>query len=752
MENKILDIRGMRCASCVAKIENKVRLLQGVQKANVNLATEKLSLEYDSQLITEDSIKTAINKLGFVVLSENSNNTNTTDMIEEDKKYRHKQNKILKIKLAIAAIFAILLLYIAMIPMLNIAWLPLPKILEPMQNPLLFAIINLLLVLPIMAAGYQFYTVGFKSLWQLNPNMDSLVAIGTSSAFIYSIYNTWQISQGNIAAVHYLYYESAGVIIALILLGKLLESISRNRAGEAIKKLMGLTPKTAVIIKEDGEYEIPVAMVQIGDVLAVKPGSKIPVDGVVKKGQSSVDESMLSGESIPVDKIVGDRVYAASLNTTGNINIVAEKIGGDTAIAQIIKLVEEAQGNKAPISRLADAISAYFVPAVIALAIIAGLTWFFATGNMSLAMTIFVSMLIIACPCALGLATPVAIMVGTGKGAENGILIKSGESLEMVHKINYILIDKTGTITHGKPKVVDIISHIKQDDLLQLAASAEVNSEHPLGAAIVSEARNNRLPFLETSNFQSLTGLGITAKINEKSILVGNAKLMAAQNIAIDDFFEDSHKLAQNGKTPMYISINGKLAGIIAVADTIKESSKLAIEALKKMGLQVAMLTGDNQKTALYIAKQAGIDNVIAGVLPADKSSEVRKLQNSGFKVAMVGDGINDAPALAQADIGIAIGGGVDVAVESADIVLMRDNLQDAVAAITLSKKTIINIKQNLFWAFAYNIIGIPIAAGVLYLFGGPLLNPMFAAMAMSLSSISVLLNALRLKWLPLKS
>ncbi|MDR2008250.1 MAG: heavy metal translocating P-type ATPase [Alphaproteobacteria bacterium] len=740
MVNQTLNIRGMRCASCVAKIETKVRSLDGVSSANVNLATEKLSVDYDSQTISEDSIKTTINKLGFVVLSENS----TANTVEENKKYRQKESKILKIKLTIAAIFALPLLYFSMIPMLNIGWLP---SLQPMANPLTYALVNLFLVLPIMIAGYQFYTLGFRSLFHLNPNMDSLVAIGTSSAFIYSLYNTWQIAQGNIHAVDYLYYESAGVIITLILLGKLLESLSKGKTGEAIKRLMGLTPKTAILITDlsGTQREIPIADVQIGDVLAILPGSKIPVDGVIKKGQSSVDESMLSGESIPVDKAVGDRVYAASINTTGSLNIVAEKIGGDTALAQIIKLVEDAQGNKAPISRMADIISSYFVPVVIALAIILGFAWFFATGNANLAMTVFVSVLIIACPCALGLATPVAIMVGTGRGAEQGILIKSGESLEMAHKINYIVLDKTGTITQGKPKVVDIISHI-EDDLLQLVSSSEVHSEHPLGQAIVNAAKEKGLQFLDVQSFQSLTGLGIEATIDDELVLVGNAKLMNERNISLDGFAEDSHKLAESGKTPMYVAINGTLAGIIAVADVVKESSKKAIESLQKLGINVAMITGDNQKTAQAIAKQVGITNIIAEVLPADKAMTVKKLQDSGKIVAMVGDGINDAPALAQADVGIAIGGGVDVAIESADIVLMRDNLMDVASAIALSKKTITNIKQNLFWAFAYNVIGIPIAGGALYLFGGSLLNPMFAAAAMSLSSVSVLLNALRLK------
>jgi Cu+-exporting ATPase len=580
------------------------------------------------------------------------------------------------------------------------------------------------------------------------------------------------------------YFETAGVIIALILLGKSLEAVSKGRTSEAIKKLMGLAPKTSIVIINNEEKEIPIDEVVPGDIIVVKPGAKIPVDGVVTDGQSAVDESMLTGESMPVDKKPGDPVYGATINSNGVIRFKAEKVGNETALAQIIKLVEDAQGSKAPIAQLADIVSGYFVPVVCAIALAAGIAWFIAAyfGYANLggktatefALTIFISVLVIACPCALGLATPTAIMVATGKGAENGILIKGGEALETVHKIQTIVFDKTGTITEGKPEVTDIIGtgdwglgtgvqSMDTDHLLQVVATAEKNSEHPLGQAIVREAEKRGLSLPSVTDFQAIPGRGIEAKISSLSplptpysllpILIGNRKLMDERNIPLAELEADSDRLAGEGKTPMYVALDGKAAGIVAVADVLKPSSKAAIERLHKMGIEVAMITGDNKKTANAIAKQVGIDRVLAEVLPQDKSAEVKKLQETPIDtkhqrryVAMVGDGINDAPALAQADIGIAIGSGTDVAMESADIVLMRSDLSDVSTAVNLSKRTIRTIKQNLFWAFGYNVLGIPIAAGVLYLFGGPLLNPVFAAAAMSLSSVSVLTNALRLK------
>ncbi|MFV0413207.1 MAG: heavy metal translocating P-type ATPase [Oscillospiraceae bacterium] len=739
-----IPIGGMTCAACAQRIEKAVKKLDGVNSVSVNFATEKATVAYQPQTLRLSSIREAIEKIGYKALE-----INRADAVDEDRARKQKEIKTLQIKFIISAVFSLPLLYIAMVPMIKVVRLPFPAGLDPMQFSLIYALAELLLVAPVIGVGYKFYTIGFKALWQRSPNMDSLIAIGTTAAVLYSLYNTWLIAKGNFMAVEHLYYETAGVIITLILLGKMLEAVSKGRTSEAIKKLMGLAPKTAIVLQNGQEKEIPIDEVEIGDVLVVRPGAKIPVDGTVVEGHTAIDESMLTGESMPVDKKAGDAVYTASLNTTGSIRFRAEKIGSDTALAQIIKLVEDAQGSKAPIAQMADIVSGYFVPVVCAIALLAGIAWYFGTGgDLEFALTIFISVLVIACPCALGLATPTAIMVGTGKGAENGILIKGGEALETAHKINSIILDKTGTITEGKPAVTDVLAagEFNKNSLLQIAASAEKNSEHPLGQAIVHGAEDAGLELFQAEQFNSLTGRGIEAVIQGKAVLAGNRKLMEESKISLAALEEASDALAGEGKTPMYIAINGSLAGIVAVADVVKPGSKAAIEALHQMGIEVAMITGDNQKTAGAIAKQVGIRRVLAEVLPKDKASEVKKLQAEGRQVAMVGDGINDAPALAQADIGIAIGSGTDVAMESADIVLMRSDLLDVPTAIQLSKKTIRNIKQNLFWAFGYNVIGIPIAAGVLYLFGGPLLNPMFAAAAMSLSSVSVLTNALRLK------
>ena len=740
-----IPIGGMTCAACARRVEKAVGKLEGVESSSVNFATEKATIAYDPRKVRLSAIKAAIEKAGYQALE-----VNKADAADEDRLRKQQEIKTLWTKFITSAVFSLPLLYIAMAPMISFIRLPFPSAIEPMNYPLAYALTELILTAPVIGVGYKFYTIGFKALFQRSPNMDSLIAIGTTAAVLYSIYNTFQIAAGHFMAVDALYFESAGVIITLILLGKSLEAVSKGRTSEAIKKLMGLAPKTAVILENGQEKEIPIDEVVIGDVILVKPGDKIPVDGTVTGGHTSIDESMLTGESMPVDKKEGDPVYAASLNTTGVIQFKAEKIGSDTALAQIIKLVEDAQGSKAPIAQMADIVSGYFVPVVCVIALLAGIGWYFGTaGDLKFALTIFISVLVIACPCALGLATPTAIMVGTGKGAENGILIKGGEALETAHKINTIVFDKTGTITEGKPKVTDVLvaGSVSKDRLLQLTASAERGSEHPLGQAIVLGAKESELTLLEAEQFDSLTGRGIKARLEGEDILAGNRKLMDEQNISLAGMEEISDSLAEEGKTPMYVAINGELAGIVAVADVVKESSRAAIERLHKMGIEVAMITGDNKKTAAAIAKQVGIDRVLAEVLPQDKSNEVKKLQSENRKVAMVGDGINDAPALAQADIGIAIGSGTDVAMESADIVLMRSDLMDVPAAIDLSKHTIRNIKQNLFWAFGYNVIGIPIAAGVLHLlFNGPLLNPMFAAAAMSLSSVSVLTNALRLK------
>lgn len=740
-----LPIGGMSCAVCAKRVEKAISELEGVADVNVNFAAEKAFVTYNPQKVRPSAMKEAVLKAGYQPLENKGAGAE-----DEDRKRREKEINTMKKKFIAAAIFAFPLLYIAMVPMIKFVSLPGAKMLDGlmMNYPLFYALLEFFLTVPVICVGYRFYTVGFKSLFQKSPNMDSLIAVGTTAAVAFSLYNTFQIAKGNFQAVHSLYFESAGVIITLILLGKLLEAVSKGKTGEAIKKLMGLAPKTAFVIQNGAETEIPVEEVEIGDIIIVKPGSKIPVDGVVIEGHTAIDESMLTGESMPVDKKAGDKVYAASLNTTGTVKFRAEKVGSDTALAQIIKLVEQAQGSKAPIAKLADIVAGYFVPAVIAIAVASGIAWFIGTGDFKFALTIFISVLVIACPCALGLATPTAIMVGTGKGAENGILIKSGEALETAHKINAIILDKTGTITEGKPSVTDLIcaSNFTQEKLLQLVASAEKNSEHPLGQAIVRGAQEKSLALLEAENFNSITGQGIEAQIAGLSVFVGNRKMMEEKNISVKELEKDADKLAEEGKTPVFVATDGQPAGIVAVADVVKKSSRAAIESLHKMGIEVAMITGDNKKTAEAIARQVGIDRVLAEVLPQDKAFEVKKLQQEGRKVAMVGDGINDAPALAQSDIGIAIGSGTDVAMESADIVLMHSDLTDVPTAILLSKKTIRNIKQNLFWAFGYNTIGIPVAAGVLYLFGGPLLNPMLAAAAMSLSSVSVLTNALRLK------
>lgn len=731
-------VEGMTCSACANRIEKVVKKLEGVENSNVNFASEKLTVKVDEDLVKTSQIKAAVEKAGYKLITEEEKST-------EKKKYTEEQ--LLFGRLIASLIFTVPLLIITMGHMVG---MPLPSVLDPMMNSLNFAMIQLILTLPVMFIGFKFYKVGLKNLVKLSPNMDSLIAVGTLAAIIYSLYGTYKIithPEGGMEHAMHLYYESAATILALITLGKYLEARSKGKTSEAIKKLMGLAPKTATVIRNNVEVTVPLEEVVVGDVILVKPGEKLPVDGEVIEGSTAIDEAMLTGESIPVEKTVGSKVIGASINKTGFIKYRATKVGKDTALAQIIKLVEDAQGTKAPIAKMADVISSYFVPTVIILAIIAAVGWLIAGESATFALTIFIAVLVIACPCALGLATPTAIMVGTGKGAENGVLIKGGEALETTYKIDTIVFDKTGTLTEGKPKVTDILTATTgEDELLVLAASAEKGSEHPLGEAIVRAAEERGLAFKEIQNFNAIPGHGIAVDIDSRHVLLGNKKLMVEENIDISTLTTQSDRLAEEGKTPMYIAIDDKLAGIIAVADTVKPSSKEAIQTLHQMGIKVAMITGDNKKTAAAIAKQVGIDIVLAEVLPEDKANEVQKLQNEGKKVAMVGDGINDAPALARADIGIAIGSGTDVAIESADIVLMRSDLKDVPTAIKLSKATIRNIKQNLFWAFGYNVLGIPVAMGFLHIFGGPLLNPMIAAAAMSLSSVSVLLNALRLK------
>lgn len=741
-EHMQYDIVGMTCASCSQTIEKVINKLDGVQSASVNLATEKMVVDFNPSELSSNDIMEAVKNSGYSA-KESLSQEAQADL---DKEKKEKHIKRMWSRFWQSAVLTVPLLYIAMGEMVG---LPIPEMIHPMVYPERFALLQLALTIPVLIIGRLFFIVGFRALFKGHPNMDSLVALGTSAAALYSLYGTIMVLLGDHHFAMNLYYESAAVILTLITLGKYFEAVSKGKTSEAIKKLMGLAPKTAIVIRDGIETEISVDDVVLGDVIVVKPGDKIPVDGVIVSGTSAVDESMLTGESIPIEKKAGDKVIGASINKNGSFQFEATKVGKDTTLSQIIKLVEDAQGSKAPIAQLADKVSGVFVPIVIVLAILSGIAWYF-LGQESwvFALTITISVLVIACPCALGLATPTAIMVGTGKGAENGVLIKSGDALETTHKIETIVFDKTGTITEGKPVVTDILvtGSLSKDDFLLLAASAEKGSEHPLGEAIVLAAEEQGMTFKEIDHFVAIPGHGIEVEIEKETFILGNKKLMLEKQIDLLDFEEESNRLAKEGKTPMYIANSHELLGIIAVADTIKESSLKAIEKLHRMGLEVAMLTGDNKRTAEAIAKQVGIDRVLSEVLPEDKANEVKKLQQEGKKVAMVGDGINDAPALAQADIGIAIGSGTDVAMESADIVLMRSNLMDVPTAIELSHATIKNIKENLFWAFLYNTLGIPVAMGLLYLFGGPLLNPMIAGAAMSFSSVSVLLNALRLK------
>lgn len=743
LEKIDFSVLGMSCAACSKSAERSLKKTEGVSSAVVNIATEKASVEYDPKVCNIDNLRAAVEKAGFT-------------MELEDHIDREDDTTSFK-RFLVAIVFASLLFTISMGPMVGIS---LPAIISPHHNPLNYAIIQAILAIVVMVAGKKFYIKGFKALYQLGPNMDSLVAVSTSASFIYSIISTFKIAYepgfaGNIfASGHHLplYYESCAMIIALIMLGKYLEGRSKSKTSEAIKSLLELQAKIAIIEVDGQEKEVEIDKVRVGDIVIVKPGQKIPVDGSVIFGSTSIDESMLTGESIPVEKTVGDPVTGASVNKNGYIKFKVEKVGKDTTLSQIIRLVEEAQNRKAPIANLADLISGYFVPTVIGIALVSGLAWLFIGGtSFQFAFTIFISVLVIACPCALGLATPTAIMVGTGKGAENGILIKGGDSLESAHKISTVAFDKTGTITEGRPRVTgvkNLSKSLDEDQLMSFAASIESNSEHPLADAIVDYSKEKGVEIYPVEDFVSITGKGVEALINKKRVSLGNLKLIDSYGDINDKSSLKSmvDEYAERGNTPMLLAIDGHVKAIIAVADTIKEDSAEAVEKLHQMGIKVAMITGDNEKTALAIAKQVGIDIVRADVLPSEKSKVIKDLQDQGEFVAMVGDGINDAPALALADVGIAIGSGTDVAIESADIVLMKNSLMDVPNSIKLSKETIRNIKENLGWAFGYNIIGIPFAAGLIYLFGGPLLNPMIAAAAMSLSSVSVVSNALRLR------
>ena len=750
MKTANYNVTGMSCAACANAVEKALNKNEGIE-AKVNIATEKVNLQFDESKYDFIKIKKIVENSGYGLIES---------MTEEDKMKMYEDKlKSLRNRFIIAVICAVPLLYISMGHMLGA---PLPEFLNPHHYAFNFALAQLIFTAVIIYAGRDFFTHGFKNLVRKAPNMDSLIAVGSSAAILYSLFETYKIVVDNANAHHYameLHYESAGVIVTLILLGKLLEARTKGQTSSAIKKLIGLQPKKAKVIREGIESEILIEEVRVGDTVVVKPGEKIPVDGIIESGTTSIDESMLTGESIPVSKKSGDKVIGGSINKNGSIKFNATEIGKNTVLSQIIKLVEEAQESKAPISRMADTVAGYFVPIVIIIAVITGIIWFFSGSGTVAALSFFISVLVIACPCALGLATPTSIMVGTGKGAENGILIKSGEALETTHKIRTVVFDKTGTITKGKPVLTDLILYgegnrgdKRKNSLLQIAASVENNSEHPLAEAIVNSAKEKNIELLSTEKFRAMPGYGIKSTIDGQEVQIGNRKLMNIGKIVIDFSDNDYDRLSNEGKTPMYMAVNGKLSALIAVADVIKETSKGAIEKLHKMGLKTVMLTGDNEKTAAYIAEQVGIDKVIAEILPYQKSEEIKKLQEKGEFVAMVGDGINDSPALAQANVGIAIGSGTDVAIESADIVLIRSDLNDVAGAIKLSKATITNIKENLFWAFFYNTIGIPVAAGLIYaLFKGPKLDPMIAAFAMSFSSVSVLLNALRLKFFKVK-
>lgn len=746
------QVTGMTCSACSATVERNVKKLEGVKEVTVNLLSNSMVVSYDEDKLNHQTIIDTVVKAGYQAALEQKNNQKKTSAtpavspVEQD-------IKNMKFRLILSFVFLIPLMYISMGHMFGA---PLPNFLTGNENALSFALTQFLLTLPVVYVNRKYFQAGFKNLVKLHPNMDSLIAIGSSAALIYGVFAIYQIGIGlgyqDMETVHHytmdLYFESSAMILALITLGKFLETKSKGKTSEAITKLLHLAPKTATVIRNGEEQEIPVEEVVVGDRIVIKPGQSIPVDGIIIEGSSSVDQSALTGESIPVEKNVGDKVIAASVNKMGSFHMEAQKVGDDTTLAQIIQLVEDANASKAPIAKLADKISGIFVPVVITIAVIATIVWLILGYPFEFALSIGIAVLVISCPCALGLATPVAIMVGTGKGAEYGILIKSAEALEVAHSVKTVVLDKTGTITEGKPKVTDVVpsGYISEQELLSVAASMEKPSEHPLADAIVAYAQEKKVSFLPTEYFKAVSGQGITASMNGTEYYAGNISFIS-QYVDVENFEELSNTFADQGKTPLYFADSNHILGVIAVADVVKPTSAEAISQLKDMHIDVVMLTGDHKKTAQAIQKQLGIDRVVAEVLPQDKEREIRALQEGGHKVAMVGDGINDAPALARADVGIAIGAGTDIAIESADIVLMKNSLLDVVTAIRLSKATIRNIKENLFWAFFYNSIGIPLAAGVFFSLLGWKLNPMFGAAAMSLSSVCVVLNALRLKF-----
>lgn len=752
MKEEIYIIEGMSCAACSSAVERVTRKLEGVAQSDVNLTTERMRIVYDDTKVDAVTIMKKVEKAGFGIrpeeVKQSSQSAEETERKPEDRLKQSAGGPGYSKKEMIGAIITtVILLYVSMGQMLPIP-LPVPQVIDMHKAPTNYALTQLLLTIPVLYFGRKFFIGGWKALWHRNPNMDSLVAIGSGSSFLYSLFVTYQIPFDE-SQVHHLYFESAAVVLTFIMIGKYLESNSKKKTKGAIEKLMELAPDTAVLVENGMTREVPAADLKLGDIVLIKPGARIPVDGIVLEGISGVDESMLTGESLPVEKAEGSQVIGGSVNYNGILYVKVNRTGEDTTLSKIIRVVEEAQGKKAPISQIADKVAGIFVPTVIAIAVIAALIWAVLGYDMAFVLRIFTAVLVIACPCALGLATPTAIMVGTGLGASNGILIRSGEALETTHKTEIVVLDKTGTITEGRPQVVEIVTSTMQENtLLSVAAEVESVSDHPLAKAIVTEAKKRGIAYqAEIARFENISGMGIKAVLKDgRNIWVGNRKMLEENRITDDIYCEKVNVFSEKGQTPMYVIVDGSVEGIISVADTVKDSSIEAIDKIKQLGITVYMLTGDNKQAAEHIGTLVHADKVIAEVLPEDKAGIVAGLQAEGHTVMMVGDGINDAPALVQADIGVAIGSGSDIAIESGDIVLMKSDLQDVYKAIQLSRYTIRNIKQNLFWAFCYNTIGIPIAAGLLYPMNGLLLSPMFAGLAMSLSSVCVVSNALRLR------
>lgn len=751
MRKELLDIKGMSCSACSSRIEKVISKMQGVEAISVNLLKNNAYIDYDEAVVERSAIIARIEKLGFGAALHLQKQQVQTDAVDT----AAQEMAELKSRLILSVYFTVPIFYLHMGKMYG--W-PLPQFLLGMENELISALVQLLLCIPVLVVGRKYFIHGLQNLWNKAPNMDSLIAIGSGASFIYGLYAVFglayafghgrmELLQGFADA---LYFESAAMILTLITMGKFLEARAKSRTSDAIAKLMNLAPKTALVQRNGLEGEIPIDEVLAGDVLVVKSGAVVPVDGTIIEGSGAVDESAITGESLPVDKAVGDKVVGGTINKSGYFRMEATAVGENTTLSKIIELVDQATSSKAPIAKLADKISGVFVPIVITISFVSALIWLALGESAHFALTIAISVLVISCPCALGLATPTAIMVGTGRGAANGILIKSAASLEKAHSIDTVVLDKTGTVTEGKPRVTDIIAVNNEEELLLIAASMEKLSEHPLAEPIVQSASAKALKLKLATGYEMLVGKGFKARIDGRECAAGNLLLMQELGIAMQNYEKQGLALASNGKTPLYFSYDGKLLGIIAVADTVKSTSAEAIHQLQKQNIKVLMLTGDNEATAKAIGNQVGVDEVIAQVLPQDKERIVRELQEQGHRVAMVGDGINDAPALARSDVGIAIGAGTDIAMEAADIVLMKSDLLDVSRAIKLSNKVMRNIKENLFWAFFYNVIGIPLAAGLLYPIWGWLLNPMIGAAAMSFSSVSVVSNALRLRFIKL--